>query len=135
LRGIDSNILLRLLTEDDPEQLLLANRLKANSDGAGVLFVNVIVILEIIWVLRRRYRMTQSEVLVAIDNLIVSRDIELEDQGTVIDALVRAGELNVDFADCLIALRNQQLGCEITFTFDRKAARLSEFRLLMDPEA
>jgi predicted nucleic-acid-binding protein len=135
LRGIDSNILLRLLTEDDPEQLLLANRLKANSDGAGVLFVNVIVLLEIIWVLRRRYRMTQSEVLVAIDNLIVSRDIELEDQGTVIDALVRAGELNVDFADCLIALRNQQLGCEITFTFDRKAARLSEFRLLMDPEA
>jgi predicted nucleic-acid-binding protein len=135
LRGIDSNILLRLLTEDDPEQLLLANRLKANSDGAGVLFVNVIVLLETIWVLRRRYRMTQSEVLVAIDNLIVSRDIELEDQGTVIDALVRAGELNVDFADCLIALRNQQLGCEITFTFDRKAARLSEFRLLMDPEA
>ena len=130
LIGIDSNILLRLLTDDDLEQSSLARQLIVDSREATGIFVSIIVVVETIWVLRRKLRIPTIEIIAAVEALALNADFRFEDQEIVQRAVAAARTLNLDIADCLIALRNRRHGCETTLTFDRKAARLPEFRLL-----
>ncbi|BCH58474.1 PIN domain-containing protein [Agrobacterium vitis] len=121
--GIDTNILLRLTMQDDDIQtkqaLALADSLTQDQPG----FVNSAVLLEFIWTARRQVKMSKEELKIILSGFLDSENLVLEDENVIeltLDEMDRSSE---EFADIFIALKNRELGCRTTMTFDRKAAR------------
>ena len=126
--GIDTNVLVRFLLRDDEAQFQKANKLIQweVTAGRGVL-VSQLVLLETEWVLRSRYGFSKIQLLEVIASLLDTRDIQLEDEQSVEEAIYQWKEANADFADCLIAARHRRLGCSATATFDARAGKLMGF--------
>ena len=125
MQGVDTNILVRFFTADDPEQFELARQLVAGADD-GELFVDMIVLVELNWTLRRVYGYGQTEVLDLLEELIGSREFSIANADLVSGALTAARAAGCDFADALIALGNAAAGCQHTRTFDKTASRLEQ---------
>ena len=129
--GVDTNVLLRYIVRDDPAQAQAATQLletHCTAESPG--WINLIVLCECIWVLRRGYRFAEERIADWVGELLVRPDLAVEAEETVRRALRRYAEHSVGLADCLIAEINAARGTETTFTFDRKAARLPGFTLL-----
>ena len=114
--AIDTNIIVRYLTGDDPEQAAAARQL---IDGQDV-FVAVTVMLESEWVLRSVYGVTSADVCQALRRFAGLPRVSLESPGRVAQALERT-EAGMDFADALHLSSSD--GCEVFITFDRKFVR------------
>jgi len=129
--GIDTNVLVRFLTQDDPAQALQAERLlSTRCSAAQPGWISVIVLCEVVWVLGRGYRYPRAQIVVAIAQLLRTAELEIEDSDLVRDVLERFSSGKCDFADALIGLRNQRRGASETYTFDQNAATLPEFKLV-----
>jgi predicted nucleic-acid-binding protein len=128
--GLDTNVLVRYLTLDDPAQAAAAmkvmNSLSFDSPG----FLSLIVITELVWVLAISYRYQKREIEQVLENLLRSRELVIERADIVSQAsrAFRAGR--ADFADYLIERCAHAAECEFTLTFDQKAATVSGMRLL-----
>ena len=130
MKGIDTNVLLRFLLNDDPVQSAAARSfVEAHTETGGTIFVNRVVLCETVWVLTRGYRYGKDVVADMLDELLDAEGISIEDRVQVADAVTlwRSG---FDFADALIGKINTAAGCATTLTFDRKAARLADFQLI-----
>ncbi|MGE0722760.1 MAG: PIN domain-containing protein [Alphaproteobacteria bacterium] len=127
--GLDSNVLLRLLTKDEPAQAELARDLVAASGPGRRAHVSVIVLCELVWVLGRAMKYRRADIAVMLDALLHSPHLSIEDAAAVREAVERFRR-GADFADALIGLRNRDSGCAATLTFDRDASGQPEFRLL-----
>ncbi len=123
MRGLDTNILLRAMLDDDPIQSPVARRYLSGLDSETPGFVNIPVVMEFFWVLRSRYKLPRPVVSGAIRNLLEVEHLEFEAFDTVGKALATFETGVTDFADAVVALRNQELGAGITLTFDQNAAR------------
>lgn len=121
LTGIDTNVLLRALVEDDPVQTPLAQDFLRGLNSTSAGFIAHITLVELSWTLRRTYRMTDTEVLAIIRSLIETESLEFEDGESVVRALALAEE-GADFADALIQASGELFGTTGTVTFDRHAA-------------
>jgi predicted nucleic-acid-binding protein len=128
LIGLDANVLVRYLTDDDPVQAprardLIERRLTADEPG----FVSLVALAETVWVLRRAYRYPPSQLvdairrLLRIDSLVVDREREVFAAMTILEDGLG------DFADALIGELAVSAGCTHAVTFDRRAARLPGF--------
>jgi predicted nucleic-acid-binding protein len=129
--GIDTNVLVRYLTDDEPEMVDRAERLlerECAPDRLG--FVNAVVLCEVAWVLQRRYRFAREQIAVAIESLLHAPLLAVEHAEMAELAVKDYRSGRADFTDALIGLINRRAGCEATATFDRKAAQLDSFRLL-----
>jgi predicted nucleic-acid-binding protein len=129
--GIDTNVLVRYLTDDDHEMADRAERLldqECHPDNQA--FINAVVLCETAWVLGRRYRYSRAQIVAVIAALLRVPSIAVEHGELVEDALDLYRYSNVDFTDVLIGVINRRSGGAITATFDRKAAGLETFRLL-----
>ena len=126
--GIDTNVLVRFLLRDDETQFQKVKKLiqREVTAGHGVL-VSQLVLLETEWVLRSRYGFSKIQMLEVIASLLDTRDMQLEDEQSVEEAIYQWKEASADFADCLIAARNRRLGCNVTATFDANAVKLPGF--------
>ena len=126
--GLETHVLVRFLLRDDEAQFQKANKLiqREVSDGEGVL-VSQLVLLETEWVLRSRYGFSKNQMLEVIASLLDTRDIQLEDEQSVEEAIYQWKEASANFAECLIAARYRRLGYGATATFDIRAVTLAEF--------
>lgn len=123
--GLDTNILVRYLTQDDPRQSRRATRLieqELSERTPG--FIPVVVLVETCWVLKRLYDATQDEVRVTVCDLLDARQLVVEHRLAVARAVLRLCKRAGDFADALIAECAAQAGCERTVTFDKAAAKV-----------
>lgn len=126
--GIDTNVLVRLLVEDDAEQTRRAQRLVGRTVEEGrAVVVSLLVLLETEWVLRSRYGFEKEAVLRSLRRVLEAREFDFEDEPSIEEALFRYHESAAGFADCLIAAHNRRLGCAATATFDTKAAQVPGF--------
>jgi predicted nucleic-acid-binding protein len=128
--GLDSNILVRYLTQDDAVQSarakeIMERRLTERNPG----FVSVVATAEIVWVLDRAYDLTSSEIAVAIERMLQAETLVIEHEQQVFTAMIAFKRGQGSFADALIAELGSRAGCGHTLTFDRKALRLRGFRL------
>ena len=121
--GIDTNVLLRIAMQDDDiktkQALTFAESLTLEQPG----FINSAVLLEFIWAARRRLKMSKDELKIILSGLLDSENLVLEDENVIELTLDEMDRSNEEFADIFIALKNRELGCRTTMTFDRKAAR------------
>jgi predicted nucleic-acid-binding protein len=130
VKGADTNVLVRYIVEDDEDQVRRAVRfLTGECSVENPCFVNRIVICEVVWVLQTAYRYSRDRVAHAVEQLLNTYQLVIEDRDEV-SAALSAYRNSGDFADLLVARLNHRFGCEYTATFDRKAARGPLFRRL-----
>lgn len=130
--ALDTNLLVRLLINDDPEQ---AGRVQAwlesNASASQPAYIDHLVLCELAWVLERSYGYARKLVAAAIAELLEQVDLQVEAPGLVRKALYWHQGGKGDFSDCLIAARAQAAGFESVLTLDRKAARSDTHALLL----
>lgn len=132
MAALDTNVLVRWLTDDDAEQCAAVGRLLESALANGErLFVPVTVMLEVEWVLRSRYRFDRASITMAMDALLSVPELELQNESALEVALwLFKQEGSPDFADCLhVGLVGQEAKGPL-LTFDTCAARLAGARLL-----
>jgi predicted nucleic-acid-binding protein len=129
--GIDTNVLVRLLVADTPEQATAARVLVEEAEGRGEkVFVNRLVLAECLWVLASTYRTSKTDALSAVEKLAGHPVFVLEDRDAWTDAVATARKGRQEVVDLVVAATNAGKGCDTTFTFDRIAARNANFTLL-----
>lgn len=129
--GIDTNVLVRWFVDDDPRQAAAARRLLTAADRAGnPILVSPLVLAELEWILRSRFRRSKAEILEALDALCEEADIVIDDRSSVEVAIDTWRGGTAGFADYLIAALARDRGATTTLTFDREAARTAVFTLL-----
>ncbi len=129
--GLDTNVLVSLLTADDPVQLKAAKRLLAAHEGEpAAFFINDMVLVELVWVLRRVYTCERAEALTGIESLLGSDAFAFEDRERLNRAVALCGEQGRDFADAMIALKNAAAACACTASFDKAMRGLPGVQLL-----
>lgn len=128
--GLDTNVLLRAVADDDPAQSALARDfLMARSvDDPAVL--NAVVLAELVWVLRAKYRASRAEIVSILDDLVGNPVFVILHRESVLVALQDYREGIGGFTDVLIAQLNAAAGCPTTMTFDKGAPDQSGFTRL-----
>jgi predicted nucleic-acid-binding protein len=129
--GLDTNALIRLLTEDDAGQAAaVRKRLAALDAVAESVLLNNVVLVETLWTLRRLYGFERAALLGLLEQLLSASTFCFEDRTTVSQAVSLFASSAADFSDCLIASQNARLGCETTITFDKAMGTLPQVELL-----
>lgn len=121
--GLDTNILLRLVLQDDAAQTAQITAFLEQINRDGPAYVNCISLMEFAWFLRRRLKISRQQVMEAIADLLESQDLMVEDEHLVEETLGIMAQSNAEFADTFMALRNHHAGCTTTMTLDKQAAR------------
>jgi predicted nucleic-acid-binding protein len=129
--GLDTNILVRHIVQDDPVQApkataLIEKHLTEGNPG----FISTVVMVETAWVLERSYALADHEIAAAIGPILQIENLIVENQSEVFTAITALKEGRGSFADALIGALSAKAGCSRTVTFDRKALRLPGFELL-----
>ncbi len=129
--GLDTNVLVRYIMQDDPKQSRKATALieSLNDDHPG--FITVVSVLELYWVLTTCYDLTDNQVKQALDVLLRTRQIIVDRADQVLRALRVFETSKADFADCLIERTASSAGCEQTLTFDVNAAKYAGMTLIV----
>ncbi len=131
MNGLDTNILTRYFTQDDPIQSAKARHLVEQAlIETQPLFINHVVLCELVWVLVRSYRYSKADICAILEKILLAKQFWVENEPLVCNALADFKTSSADFADCLIGVKNLYAGCHSTLTFDRAAAGLSSFNSL-----
>ena len=123
--GLDTNVLVRYIVEDDPDQAELARIAiedQCTTEEPG--FISLMVVCELVWVLERAYKCSRAQVSEVLMNLLLTETFSIEYHDVAWQAYHDFIEGNADYADCLISRLNHATGCTTTYTFNRKAAKL-----------
>jgi predicted nucleic-acid-binding protein len=126
VRAVDTNILVRLATRDDPKQLAAAEAFVAR--GA---WVPHLVLAEATWVLRAVYDRSPEEIALAIDILLNHEHLTLQDSEAVAAAVITFRKRPaLGFSDCLVLEIARKAGHLPLGTFDREFGRLADVERL-----
>ena len=121
--GIDTNVMVRYIVQDHPRQAKAASKLieqSCSSDNPG--YINHIVLCEIVWVLKRNYKLDKDIICQVIEQIMGTDRLMIEDIQLVWRALEAFKDTKADFADCLLGQKNLQAGCQYTATLDDAAS-------------
>ena len=121
--GLDTNVLVRYIMQDDAKQSALATRLVESLSTESPGFVALVSVVELGWVLSSAYELDRAQVSEAFGALLRTKEIVIDRAETVWKALRVFQSANADFADCLIERSASAAGCERTMTFDRGAVK------------
>ncbi|WP_158812789.1 PIN domain-containing protein [Methylocapsa sp. S129] len=125
--GLDTNVLVRYFTQDDPVQSPKATRFiewSLTPENPG--FISIVTMVEMVWVLERTYRLDRESVGAAIERILQADAFVVEQEREVFIASV-AFASGLGFADALIEALGAKSGCSHTVTFDQKALRMPGF--------
>jgi predicted nucleic-acid-binding protein len=128
--GLDTNVLVRYITQDDKKQAALANSLIENLDDASPGFVTLVTVVELSWVLESAYNFTRQQFAEVMQTLMTVDIIKIDRAAVVASAVRVYAASKADFSDCLIERLSASAGCERTMTFDKAAAKMAGMALL-----
>jgi predicted nucleic-acid-binding protein len=129
--SLDTNILVRLIAQDDARQALAVDRLLSQHALRGeLLFVAVTVVLELEWVMRSRYRRSKAEIIQLFGALLSTVELCFEAEDAVEQALIEYETGGADFGEYLhLALSRKHIALPF-MTFDQKAAKAKGAEIL-----
>ena len=120
--GADANILLRLLLNDDAEQVAaVRQRLHQVAEARDIIHIGPIALAETIWTLAHRAKVPKTALASAIRDLGLTRPFSYFNDTVVEAALVMFETGKAGFSDCLIRAMDDHAGCTQTMTFDKRA--------------
>ena len=128
--GLDTNVLVRYFTQDDPLQSpkateVMEQRLTLEEPG----FVSVVALAETVWVLARGYGLDKSALASIVERLLQADTLVIENEPEVHAAMTALQDDSGEFADALIGALCTRAGCSRVLTFDRGALRLPGFEM------
>lgn len=132
--GLDTNVLVRYLAQDEPRQAARATRLieeELSVTEPG--FISLVVLVEVYWVLKRLYSASAEELLATVEDLLNTPRFYLDRRDVVAATVqfIKAGKgAKAGFADALIAQLAAAQGCSRTVSFDKAAVRSAVMALL-----
>ncbi|HLY44550.1 MAG TPA: type II toxin-antitoxin system VapC family toxin [Stellaceae bacterium] len=128
--GLDSNIIVRYLTQDDPLQAaqageVIEQRLSEEEPG----FISVVAMAEIVWTLTRFYRFPSARIVGALERILAVDILVIENEAEVFVAMSALRDGRDEFGDALIGALSAAAGCSRVLTFDRGALALPGFAM------
>src|SRR5262245_22722592 len=115
MKALDTKILARYLRDDDPVQSRSAAQfIQAALRSGEPLYVNHVVLSELVWILTAVYDHPKESVANLLETILHTGQFQLEDKPSIEAALEDYRHSKADFADCLIGRRNHAMGCETT---------------------
>lgn len=120
--GLDTNILVRYLTQDHPLQSAAAVKVIESLSSESPGFLSLVVIAELVWVLQFSYRFKKHEIEHVVERLVRSQELIIERTEIVSQALRKFRVSRATFADCLIERCGHAAECQYILTFDKNAA-------------
>jgi predicted nucleic-acid-binding protein len=129
--GLDTNVIVRYLAQDDVRQAAIATRLIEGSLSAEARgFVSIVTLAEIVWVMSSNYRAARAAVADIVEGLLTAPQLAIEKADVIWRALRAFRESKADFSDAVIVELGRDTGCTKTVTFDRHAAAHPGFEML-----
>jgi predicted nucleic-acid-binding protein len=128
--GLDTNVLVRYLAQDHPSQSAQATEIierRLTTENPG--FVSIVAVVETVWVLDRAYGLRNHEIAAAIERMLQTDVLVVENEQQVFNAMIALKEGRGSFSDAIIAALGAKAGCSRTLTFDQKALRIPGFRV------
>lgn len=129
MTGLDTNVVVRYLVQDEPDQSARASAVIDALTETEPGYLSLVTVVELYWVLRRAYRLGTTCCAEMIGGLLHARELRVG-QDSIVRAALMASREGPDFVDAVIAEFGRAAGCTHTVTFDRRAARSDEMRLL-----
>ena len=131
MTGLDTNILVRYLTQDDARQAALANEEIEGAAGRGdKLLIQPLVLCELIWVLETAYGFAKADILAALERILRVAQFEIGDKDMVWQAFADYSRGRADFSDYYLGHANEKAGADVTLTFDKSLRGNKRFRVL-----
>jgi predicted nucleic-acid-binding protein len=130
--GLDTNIILRYLLQDDPKQSRQANQIidrQLSAQNPG--FISLVTVLEIVWVLSTLLQRDPFQIASHIEHLLAADSLEVQNEQQVFEAAFAVKRGTGEFEDALIGALDTWAGCSRTLTFDRKARLLPHFQVIL----
>jgi predicted nucleic-acid-binding protein len=129
--GLDTNVIVRYLAQDDVRQAAIATRLIEGSLSAEARgFVSIVTLAEIVWVMSSNCRAARAAVADIVEGLLTAPQLAIEKADVIWRALRAFRESKADFSDAVIVELGRDTGCTKTVTFDRHAAAHPGFEML-----
>jgi len=131
VRAVDTNVLVRYMAADEPQQTRVAEHfIESCKREQETIFVPILVLCELVWVLERSYRNSKGGILAALDQILETDLFAIENDSLVRRSIeeYRVGKGN--FADYLIGNVAKHAGCSDIVTFDRALAGAQGFTFL-----
>jgi predicted nucleic-acid-binding protein len=128
--GLDTNVLVRYVMQDDARQSARATWLIESFTGEEPGFVPLVTVLESVWVLSGSYGLGRAQVAAVLEGLLRSKELVVDRADLVAKALGRYRDAGADFADALIERIAVAAGCPVTMTFDAGAAKAAGMTLV-----
>lgn len=127
--GLDTNIVVRYLAQDDPLQSARATQIfEQRLTPAEPGFISLVTMAETVWVLSRAYGLSRTEIAAAVERMLQVDTLVVQNEQQVFTAMIALKAGIASFSDALIGAVSAWAGSRYTLTFDQKAARLKEFR-------
>ena len=128
--GLDTNVLVRYIMQDDALQARKATRLIEGLSQEDPGFVSVVALVELAWVLTASYKLDRAQISETLDLLLRSKELRIDRAEILLHATRRFRTGSADFADCLIEQIGRSKGCSATMTFDKLASKSAGMTLL-----
>lgn len=128
--GLDTNVLVRFLVEDDARQSAAAAALIGDAvSRSEPLFISDMVLCETVWVLSRSYRLARGQIVATLRDLLRGRHLYFNSPERILRALDAYAGGRADFADYVIREMAWDAGCDAIATFDRDLLKEQGFVL------
>ena len=121
--GLDTNVVIRFLVGDDKTQSSVAKQVFEDLTEQDPGYICREVIIEVVWVLERAYKLSRKEIVVVIEGLITSKELVVEDATRVGVALSRYLKGGAGFSDRMILMASEHAECIGLVTFDKSLAK------------
>lgn len=122
--GLDTNVLVRYIAQDDARQSRLATHLiEETCNAATPGFVSLVVVVELVWVSESCYAATRADIADIIRRILGIRKLVVQEAEIIWKTLRRYEASRADFADCLVEQLALAAGCTDVMTFDKAAAK------------
>jgi predicted nucleic-acid-binding protein len=128
--GLDTNVLVRYIMQDDPKQSPKATRLIESLDSNNPGYITLVTVVELYWVMTSNYELSADQVCQAIEAMLRTKQLVIERSDQVMRALRVFAGGKADFADCLIERTAAASGCTKTMTFDMGATKHAGMTLI-----
>ncbi|NIM40084.1 MAG: PIN domain-containing protein [Hydrogenophaga sp.] len=128
--GLDTNVIVRYIMQDDPKQAARATSLIEGLSAEAPGFIALVSVVELVWVLSSCYELSRAQVSQALEVILRSKQLVVDRAEHVVRALRAYSSGSADFADCLIERIAASAGCTQTMTFDTAAAKTAGMTLL-----
>ncbi len=120
--AIDTNVLVRIFIDDGSSQQSAAARKLASQHDR--LFVASVVQIELVWVLKKAFKLSKNQIILVLTELIENHAFQLENTLDFVSALKLYEKNNFDFSDCMILVSSQSQDDKLKlYTFDRKFSK------------